>query len=517
MAGMAGRLPAREEMGSRRATSFARLDLASIRAWPIARQVLLCIVVLYLAKQAINVFIFPPFTGHDEVAHFAYIRTVATEYRVPVIPDLAEFQASVRDDTERPGDFLPLDLYPYCQYALDWGFCNEPQWRDAPPEQVTYNGRDYYPWGWQYAANHPPLYYLSMAPLYRLTAGASPSTQQYLFRFAAIPFGLATVLLAYAIVRLTFPTDRFLAVTVPAFVALQPQVSYEAAMVNNDIAGVAIYSALLYCLVRGVRRGFSWRLVVGMGLGLGIGLLVKSTTITIIPVIVVAVVLGCGIAAWRTWVTKGAAIALIAGAVSWPWYLYLFRTYGNLSALDQVAELQIRWTYPGGDAPTIWEQLSDRDFAALRWREAWGEFGWRLIHLSDQLLWLIGIPSLVATAGLLGYLVAIAIKWRPGDEPGRSGVAALESSQVVVILTMALTAIVAYAAVLQFGTRFSLTQSRYLFPAVIAFAFLLMLGLRAVTPTRGLRFVQAGVVGGLVLLNVAIYTQYVIPYWYLAT
>ena len=62
---------------------------------------------------------------------------------------------------------------------------------------------------------------------------------------------------------------------------------------------------------------------------------------------------------------------------------------------------------------------------------------------------------------------------------------------------------------------FSLTQARYFFPAINAFAFLLMLGLRAVLPVGARRYGQAVVVAALVVLTIIIYTQYVIPYWYL--
>ncbi|MDP9368549.1 MAG: hypothetical protein M3Q03_09800, partial [Chloroflexota bacterium] len=51
----------------------------ALRGRSLARQFVLVLLTLYLAKQAIYVVAFPPFTGHDEVAHYAYLRTVATE------------------------------------------------------------------------------------------------------------------------------------------------------------------------------------------------------------------------------------------------------------------------------------------------------------------------------------------------------------------------------------------------------------------------------------------------------
>ena len=94
---------------------------------------------------------------------------------------------------------------------------------------------------------------------------------------------------------------------------------------------------------------------------------------------------------------------------------------------------------------------------------------------------------------------------------------ALETWQVSAIGVIVLAALVSYGAMLQFGTQFSLTQARYFFPAINAFAFLLLLGLRTLLPSGWLRYTQAAVVVALILLNVLIYTQYVIPYWYLGS
>src|SRR5262245_31403293 len=67
----------------------ARLD---VRAWSAVQRFILVLAMVYLAKQAIYVFLFPPFSGHDEVAHYAHLRVVAEEGRVPVVPDLDEWR-----------------------------------------------------------------------------------------------------------------------------------------------------------------------------------------------------------------------------------------------------------------------------------------------------------------------------------------------------------------------------------------------------------------------------------------
>jgi hypothetical protein len=78
---------------------------------------------------------------------------------------------------------------------------------------------------------------------------------------------------------------------------------------------------------------------------------------------------------------------------------------------------------------------------------------------------------------------------------------------------MGVTCFLAYLAILQFGTTFSLTQARYYFPAIVPAAILFALGWRSILPERWLRPAQAVFFSAVVLLNVVIYTAYVIPYW----
>ena len=488
---------------------IARLGLrgrADLRAWPVLRRFVLVLLALYVAKQGIYVVAFRPFTGHDEVAHFSYLRILAEEGRVPVIPELDEWQAAVAAGRTPPGDREWSELYRYCFYTLDWNrACNDPRWLNNPPyiEQLRGETR---PTGWIYTANHPPLYYLLMTPVYWLSQRASPEVQQYWLRLAAIPFGLVTVFLAYRLTRALFPGDAFLAVTVPAFVAFQPQISYEAAMVNNDIVAIALYSWIIYLLVVGVRDRFPTRTCVLVGFALGLGLLAKSTSLTAAPIIALAVFLAVGWRDVRGWVRRGALIVVPAAILAAPWYAFLYRTYGNFDALEQVEELQ-HWNRPAG---TFLNLLTDRDFVVMRFKETWGEFGWRVIHLSPTMLWAIAVPVIVAFGGLVQYGLTAN---RP--DTGTEGDAVMHPVrwQRRALLVLVATCLVAYLAVVEFGTRFELTQARYYFPAVNAGALLLMLGLRTLIPRSVHTYAQGVVFAALVVLNVMIFTQYVIPHY----
>jgi hypothetical protein len=80
------------------------------------------------------------------------------------------------------------------------------------------------------------------------------------------------------------------------------------------------------------------------------------------------------------------------------------------------------------------------------------------------------------------------------------------------LIILFLTCVVAYLAVVQFGTEFALSQARYYFPAVNAGALLLMLGLRTLLPGPARPAAQGIVFGALVVLNIVIMTAYVLPF-----
>lgn len=488
-----------------------RLARAAWRAWPAVDRFFFVLLALYLIKQVFFVVAFPRFSGHDEVAHYSYLQTLAAEGRIPVLPDLEEWRESAQPGAEPLFDALPAELWKYCDYVLYWTGCGDQRFVETPIYAVTYVGQ-YFPAGYQYTANHPPLYYGLMTPLYWLSASWSLEAQHDLLRLAAIPFGIATVILAALLARTLFPNDAFLALTVPTFVAFQPQISYEAAMINNDILAIALYSLLLYLIVRGIRDRFPTRLCLGLGVAFGLAILAKSTSLTAGPLIALAIPLAVGLRRVPTWIGRGALVALPAAVIAAPWYLFLYRTYGNFDALEQIGAIQSWWNRPEG---TFLELLTSPNFAAMRFHETWGYFGWRLIPLDPALLWAIAIPLIIAFAGLLLYPFSAARAARAADTPNRDPDPVLHPArwQWLALGLLAAACLVAYLAVVQFGTEFSLTQARYFFPVVNAAALLLMLGLRTLIPRRFHHYGQAAVFAAMLLLNLLIFTQYIVPHY----
>ena len=416
---------------------------------------------VYVAKQVLTVLLFPPFTGHDELAHFQYVRILATDGRVPRLLS----------------DSLPADLYQYKAYSIAW------ETRDGAP---------------LYTAVHPPLYYALMVPVYRLSEGMSPEGIQYVLRLAAIPVGVAVVLLAHRLTAAMFPGDAFLAVTVPTLVAFQPQVSYAAAIVNNDALGIATVSLLLYLYVIVVRDGPTPARSVLVGAAAGLALLAKATAAVPVALLPLAFYFGQRHRRFPLLVRDLGIAAVPLLCLVGPWWGFMTRVYGDPLALSALASTQ-----PGlvRDEPFL-NLLFSGTFLVDRGRESWGEFGWRLIHVSDSLTAALAAVGVMALLGLCTHVVA-PHSTRDWDRwQGRA----------VIVLVAA--CVLSYLATAQFGTRFVLTQARYYFSVVNAGALLTMLGLAAWIPARWRVAARGAVVLAAIAVNVTIYTAYVVPYWY---
>lgn len=498
--------------------------------WPndSARRFLHVLLLLYLFKQILTAIIMPPFTGHDEVAHFQYIRIVAEDHRLPELVDIAQWREErTPNDPTVAGDFLDADLYPYYPYVLNWFHWQrgDPGYQASltnPVHAVTFpdykanpEGTEWEDWpdGLVYTANHPPLYYVIATPVYWATNWMTLQNQMISLRMVAIPFGMLAVIGTFLMARWLFPRTGFIAVTSAAFVAFQTQISYEAAMINNDILLIGFGALLMALLVRGMRDRFPWRLTAIIGVMFGLLLLSKGSALAFAAPIALMMITGLGLRNVRLWAPKGIVAAAIGFGLAAPWYLFLHRTYGNFSALDQIASLQYNYTYQQGlDKPSITDLLWNKGFAVMRWNETWGEFGWRRIPLDRTMLWVIGVPLTIMLASCLVYLVSRTIPRR------RRGIAGTIESpqpwQLWTLVAFVLTGLLGYAAVIQFGLTFQLTQARYFFPMIPPVAVLLMIGLHTIVPERGRAYAQVSVVGAMIALNIFIYSAYVAPYWY---
>lgn len=498
--------------------------------WPVepARRFLTILLLVFLFKQLLTAIIMPAFTGHDEVAHFQYIRIVAEEHRLPKLVDLARWRTErTNSDSTVAGDFLDTDLYPYTRYVLNWfhyspgdagyraSLTNPIHAVVFPDYSIDPSGKTNGEWpdGLLYTANHPPLFYVIAVPVYWATNWMTLENQMRMLRLVAIPFGMLAVAATFFMARWLFSGTPFFAVTAATFVAFQTQISYEAAMINNDILVIGFGALLMALLVRGMRDRFPWRLTLAIGAVFGLLLLSKGSSVVFAAPIALMMVVSLGLRNPRGWAVKGAVTAALGFGLAAPWYIFLHRTYGNFSALPQIADLQYNYTYNQGlKKPSVMDLLWNKWFAVARWDETWGAFGWRLLPLNHTLLWAIGIPLLILLVVGFGYLLLRVARYRRSIPNGSPE--APYSWQLWALVSFVITGVLGYAAVIQFGLTFQLTQARYFFPMIPPVAVLLMVGLYTLVPARGRAYAQVGVVGVMVALNLYIYSAYVVAFWF---
>lgn len=466
-----------DPLSAETAAATAAPPAARDRAWSLGAvrtRILLALLFVAFVKQLVFVVAIPPFQGHDEVAHFGYIWTMETFGRLPTLDDN-----------------LPVALGDYAEYTLDWPAL--------------------------YSANHPPLYYLLARPVYRL-AGPDYLAKLYALRLFSIPFYLLTIWLAYTLAVTLFPRDTFLALTAPAFIAFQPQIGFEGAILNNDMLAICFGALILYLCAAALRRGLPpWR-AVALGVALGLGLLTKATLTAFLPVVALTALWRrrpCPWARlrerayWRENLPLAAGMVAPAVLLPLPWYLFMRRTYGDFSAFAAIQALQAGWNEPVG---TFGEMLFSRSFHLMRVHETWGYFGWRLIPLTTADLWIVYGFLLLCGAGLLTGLVRFLRALR--RDPRRTR-AALDPVVPLGIGLLTLASLLLYGGMIYFGTYFKLTQARYFFPAITAMGLLLLLGLRAFVPRRAEGPAAALVIAALAGFNLFLLTQLLIPYTYL--
>lgn len=486
----------------------------------IARAFLWLLLGLFLAKGIVIALMTSPYSGHDEIAHYSYVHVLVEEGRLPVVPDLESWRDARESGGDTSFDEIPDEFYPWA------GHFTTPDWlRQQPviPREAQGDDGEWYPSGWIYTANHPPLYYYWLAPVYMLTDQLDTQEQTFFLRLATIPFGLGMVAFAWLAARALFRNDLFLRVLIPAFVAFQPQIAYESSIINNDIVAIMFCSGMFWLIIEGLKSGFTWRIAGWLGVLYGLAMLGKSTSVTMAAVVAIAMVAGIGWRNWRAWLPKGALVGGIGAAIIAPWQIFMLRRYGDPTALSQISDLQSWWNSADDARSTILGQLFDPTFFWFRWKETWGEFGWRLIELDGYMADVYGIGDqsptfltvllvivLIGTAGC-GVWLLRAVKQRgQGSDP----VFQPERWQWIALGTMVAACVIGYFSVLQFGLNFSLTQARYYFPMIVPAAILLMLGFRGLVPRRFMRYGGAIMFLALVLLNILIYTAWLLPYWH---
>jgi 4-amino-4-deoxy-L-arabinose transferase-like glycosyltransferase len=417
------------------------ISLAASRRLRVPRS-LVAILLVYLVLAAGYTLATPRWNNPDEPAHYNYLAHLARSGHFPVL---------------QPGDW---DSRRLNERLASGRFST-----DQPIEEFRYEG------------HQPPLYYLLMAPLYRLVEGLGSNVRVVALRFASIGLGLLLIVVVYAAGRALAPQRAELAPLAAGLVALIPMHTAMTAAINNDTLAELMASATLLAIVVGLRRGFCIRDAVAIGTLCGGLLLTKLTVYIFVPLALLAVAIGTAVPIhsslgqgklqeyqWRRAIRYVALAVLIAAVLSAWWFVRNLLIYGwpdsfGLIRHDQVVVGQARWPGLGDNLESI------RFLLYSTFRSFWAQFGWMAVVMDprqERPYWLFLLFTLLALGGFRCFWRTELPTWPPA--------AALALRFLVAVLVVVMAQLLAY------NLTFIQAQGRYLYPAILPIGLLLALG-----------------------------------------
>ncbi len=378
----------------------------------------------------------------DEIQHVAYIDTLTTEFRPPVIGH----------------DHIPPSMTELAKQSPTFAMRSRPV-----PTDATHPG--WGPVGQSYEGGQTPLGYAPFVPVWAVAQFLSPAWSLFALRLVAVVLAVLPLPLLVAAGRRVFP-DRpevgFLAAAV--YLAVPASWVHGAIPAGDVLVPTAGLLALL-ALTTVVDRGADLRSAAHVGLATSGMLLVKPTTLGVVPLVLVA---GLWLAwrrlPWRRWARWVGVAATATILPLLPWVLWNILAYGSPSAAD-ANDLIL-----GGaqfDVPFGWEALRlhtqtamEGLFGLARIDRAWDAVNLRWLALlavvtvgGSAVAWYRGrrgealiLPGLAVTipAAFAGMLVVIFVIFG-----GRSSVV---GRHLLVALPMGCLAIAA-GAVTMLGRR----------------------------------------------------------------
>ncbi len=394
---------------------------------------LFLLLLLFLLLGSVYSLVTPVFEAPDEVWHYAYVRYLAEERALPALT--GDTSGAYQEVAQPP-------LY-YAVAALVSGLAPD----DDLPELMWHNPGFGYQAGGTVDDNKNMLIHTEREQF--PWRGAVLALR--LARSVSLAFGLLTVVAAWGLGQEAFPQRPALALGVAAVVAFHPQFLFISGVASNDSATAALSTAALWAIARVANRGATTRRSLALGLLIGLATLTKTSTLLLLPLAAIALTLAnrrSPISNLQSLISISCSASIVGG---W-WYLRNGLLYGDPFGFQVHADTPWGRTAPASLSTLIAEM-------PRLYRSFWAAFGWGHVEL----------PAWVYLA--LGGTIAISlIGWGRGLKtrrlPGRGRVLLLAAAWWLLV----------FAALLQWMRQVQAPHGRLLFPAIGAFALLLVGG-----------------------------------------
>ena len=242
----------------------------------------IALLALFMALMGIGqLLLLPPFEGFDEKGHFSLIAQTAHEGRFP-FDGMAYLDQRITDyQKEAPMPYAVLE--PYEQN----GGLTYPSFFAIKQLAQNYNAHfrtsggigTYRPspeLNWQ--AQHPPLYYMVMAPLMRLVGSWSMGDQFLILRLASYFLAMMGLFLGLfgSLRYIQFDLRPYVLLATVLYPLILPQIIPEFARIGNDSLCLFLMGLLWFLLMRELHKGPSVKNTAAIGFVWGAGLLTKG-------------------------------------------------------------------------------------------------------------------------------------------------------------------------------------------------------------------------------------------------
>ncbi|HET8945132.1 MAG TPA: DUF2142 domain-containing protein, partial [Dehalococcoidia bacterium] len=373
------------------------------RAWDITRANVFLILLLGTSFffRVFWAVVVPAFQAPDEIAHVAYVQSLAESDSLSSskwIPEEIGVVEQLTGLVEVP--FNPDGTQGFAADSLNGP--QEDQLDRLPASLRTTDqvGRD------NTAKQYPATYYLLASLVYRVLAGFNLLVIVFGLRVFSALLSTGTMFFNYLTLRRFFGEDRLTRASA-VIIAMLPMYVYMGAAVNPDVLVWLVFSVFLYLMTRAYDDGLSPSMNLGIGATIAAGTLVKQTFLIALPMYAILLAfLWCRklLSTRQAALSLAGVLAVLAVADGW---LYLSGIIRTSPSYPGEHEQQAR-TISG-----FFEHLQSRwwDYSGI-YNTMWGYFGWLDTPLSPRIFALIRTGSAIATIGLIFYLVSSAVERR---------------------------------------------------------------------------------------------------------
>lgn len=419
----------------------------------------------------------PPGEGVDEAAHFAYVRYVADEWRLPVQP---------LDDTHPQ---VWMGHHPPLYYFLG-ALVIAPV--DTQSNLSALRSNPHFRWdeegdfGWNV---------MLPVPTAERWRGALLALQ--LLRWMGIVFGAVAIRYVYASVRLLLPQHPWAALGAGALIGLNPSFLYMASTVHHDVLLSAIAAAGLYLMLTVAFGPVRLRGLLLLGLLCGAAVLTKLSG-AVLPVTAAFILLlrPRQTGDWANRWLHLAAVTFCALFVAGWWLVRNQLLYG-----DPLGWQMFLITHSHMVRPTAFTWgIFVEEFLAQIGKTFWGAFGFMHILLP---VWMRQIAWSLSALAALGLIVQCARIIRTKRWDKSTGLA---WAAICLLLMLLFASFVRFAQ-----STLGAGHGRYLFPGATTIGALLIVSLNGYFYWRGERMISLAALVVMTAYAIFAPVRYVLP------